>query len=110
MNEYEDQRHKKNQKILRKYLYSNAENLFTLVCSGALGQLKRILYSLQFHIQLKVKSRRGLGIFLFTTASRTALGPTQSPIQWVPGALSLGVKRPGREADHARPSSAEFEE
>jgi hypothetical protein len=24
-------------------------------------------------------SRRGLGIFLFTTASRTALGPTQPP-------------------------------
>jgi hypothetical protein len=22
------------------------------------------------------------------------------PIQWVPGALSLGIKRPGREADH----------
>jgi hypothetical protein len=40
----------------------------------------------------------GLGIFLFTTASRMALGPTQSPIQWVPGALSLGAKRPGREA------------
>jgi hypothetical protein len=26
-------------------------------------------------------SRRGLGIFLFTTVSRTALGPTQPPIQ-----------------------------
>jgi hypothetical protein len=46
-------------------------------------------------------SRQGLGIFFFTTASRTALGPTQPPIQWVPGALSLGVKRPGREADHS---------
>jgi hypothetical protein len=44
---------------------------------------------------------------LFTTVSRPALGPTQSPIQWVPGALSLGVKRPGREADHSPPSSAE---
>jgi hypothetical protein len=32
--------------------------------------------------------------------SRTALGPTQPPSQLVPGALSLGVKRPGREADH----------
>jgi hypothetical protein len=52
-------------------------------------------------------SRLGLGIFLFTTASRTALEPTQRPIQWVPGALSLGVKRPGREADHSPPSSAE---
>jgi hypothetical protein len=45
--------------------------------------------------------RQGLGIFLFTTASRTALGPTQPPIQWVPGSLSLGVKRPGREADYS---------
>jgi hypothetical protein len=50
---------------------------------------------------------RGLGIFLFTTASRTALRPTQPPIQWVTDALSLGVKRPGREADHSPPSIAE---
>jgi hypothetical protein len=52
-------------------------------------------------------SRRVLGIFLFTTASRTALRPTQPPIQWVPGAPSPGVKRPGREADRSPPSSAE---
>jgi hypothetical protein len=32
--------------------------------------------------------------------------PTQPPIQWVPGALSQGVKRPGREADHSPPTSA----
>jgi hypothetical protein len=31
-------------------------------------------------------------------------------IQWVPGALSPGVKRPGREADHSFPSSAEVKE
>jgi hypothetical protein len=54
--------------------------------------------------------RRGLGIFLFTTASRTALGPTQSTIQWVQGAVSLGLKRPGREAGHSPPSSAEVKE
>jgi hypothetical protein len=35
------------------------------------------------------------------TASRMApLRPTQPPIQWVPGALSLGIKRQGSEADH----------
>jgi hypothetical protein len=28
-------------------------------------------------------------------------------IRWVPGAISLGVKRPGHEADHSSPSSAE---
>jgi hypothetical protein len=32
------------------------------------------------------------GNFLFTTASRTALGSSQPPIQWVLGALSLSVK------------------
>jgi hypothetical protein len=52
-------------------------------------------------------SWRGLGIFLFTTASRKVLGPTQPPIQWVTGALSLRVKRPEREADNSPPSSAE---
>jgi hypothetical protein len=52
----------------------------------------------------------GLGIFLFTTVSRTALGPTQPPIQWETGALSLGVKRPGREAYHSLPSNADVKE
>jgi hypothetical protein len=37
-------------------------------------------------------SRRGLGIFLFTTASRTALRPTQPPIQWVLGVIFLRSK------------------
>jgi hypothetical protein len=51
--------------------------------------------------------RWGLGICLFTSVSGTALGAIQPPIQWVPGALSLGVMRPGREDDHSPPSSAE---
>jgi hypothetical protein len=55
-------------------------------------------------------SRRGLGIFLFSTASRTVLGPIQPPIQWIREALSLGIKRPGLKADHSPPSSAEFRE
>jgi hypothetical protein len=49
-------------------------------------------------------------LLVFTTASRTALGPTQPPIQCVPGALSLGVKQPGREADHSPPSNAEVKQ
>jgi hypothetical protein len=59
---------------------------------------------------LGLNSWQGLGIFLFITTSRIGLGPTQPPIQWVLGALSLGVKRPGREADHSPPSSAEVKE
>jgi hypothetical protein len=36
--------------------------------------------------------------------------PPQTPIQWVPEALSLGVKWMEREADHSPPSSAEIKE
>jgi hypothetical protein len=61
-------------------------------------------------IVLGFDSQWGLGIFLFTTTSRMDLRPTQPPIQWVPGALSLRVKQPGREADHLPPSSAEVKE
>jgi hypothetical protein len=32
---------------------------------------------------LGFESRQGLGIFLFATAPRPALGSTQPPIQWV---------------------------
>jgi hypothetical protein len=40
-------------------------------------------------------------------SSRLALESTKPPVQWVPGALSPGVKRTGREADHSPPTSDE---
>jgi hypothetical protein len=45
--------------------------------------------------------------FLFSTSSRPDLAFIQLPSQWVSGALSPAVKRPGREADHSPPSTAE---
>jgi hypothetical protein len=45
--------------------------------------------------------------FHFSISSRPALGSTQPPIQWVPGALSPGARRQGREADQSPPTSAE---
>jgi hypothetical protein len=41
----------------------------------------------------------------FPHLSRPALGPTQPPVQWVPG-LSRGKERPGRDADPSPPFSA----
>jgi hypothetical protein len=52
-------------------------------------------------VRVPVESR------IFFTSSRPALGSTQPPIQWVPGALSPGVKRQWREGDHSLPTSSE---
>jgi hypothetical protein len=49
--------------------------------------------------------RQQVGIRI-STSSRQVLRLTQPSIQWVPGALSLGLKRPGGEADHALAISA----
>jgi hypothetical protein len=44
--------------------------------------------------------------FFIFILSRTALVPTHPPIQWVPGALFLGVKWLGCEPDNSPPFSA----
>jgi hypothetical protein len=46
--------------------------------------------------------------FLFSKSPTLALSSSQPPIQWVPGALSPGVKQPGHEVDHSPPTSAEL--
>jgi hypothetical protein len=58
----------------------------------------------------RVRFPAGAGNFSLHHRVQNGSGPTQPPIQWEPGALSLGVKRPGREADHSTPSSAELKE
>jgi hypothetical protein len=47
------------------------------------------------------------GAYKYGHLSTPTLGPSQSPIQWISGALSPGVKRPGREADRSSPTSVE---
>jgi hypothetical protein len=49
---------------------------------------------------------RGWEFCSSTPCPRPALGPTDPPIQWSSGALSLGVKRPGHDADHSPQSSS----
>jgi hypothetical protein len=50
------------------------------------------------------------GNFSFHYRIQNGSGSTQPPIQWVPKALSLGVKRPGRKTDHSPSSSAVVKE
>jgi hypothetical protein len=38
---------------------------------------------------------------------KPALGPTQPPVQWVSGTLSLGIRQLGHEADSSPPFSTE---
>jgi hypothetical protein len=42
----------------------------------------------------------------FFKATRTSVGPTQPPIQWVPAAVCVGIKRPKIESDQSLASSA----
>jgi hypothetical protein len=51
--------------------------------------------------------RQGKVHILCSAVPRPALGRTQSPIHWIPGNLSPGAKRTGRESDHSPTSSAE---
>jgi hypothetical protein len=91
-------------------LFAYRGRYFVVACkSRDQEQIGEFSFNLSIGV-LRFDSRRGLGIFLFTTTSRTALGLTHSPIQWVSGALFLGVKRPGPEANDSPPSSAEINE
>jgi hypothetical protein len=51
----------------------------------------------------EIRFSEGTGLFLFATASRSNLGPTEPPIQWVSEAISTGINWPERGADHSPP-------
>lgn len=55
----------------------------------------------------RLNSRQRKEISLFGTASTSALRSNQHSVQWGEEDTSAGVQRPGREADHSYPSSAE---
>jgi hypothetical protein len=48
--------------------------------------------------------------FHLSMSFRLAPGPTQPPIHWVLGALSLGLNQMEREADHSTATSAKVKE
>jgi hypothetical protein len=66
---------------------------------------KRAFEILTWRLFLCQRQRRD--VFFFTIPSRSAVGPTQILMQWVPRDFTPGVKRPGRKADHSPRSSVE---
>jgi hypothetical protein len=48
--------------------------------------------------------------FDFSISSSPAKGSTQFPIQWIPWAISLGLKWKGLETDYSPPTNAEVKE
>jgi len=63
--------------------------------------LSRMDSSVSAVTRLRTGHRRGKGLSVFATASKLVLGSAQLLIQQVAWAPSLGVKRPGREAEHS---------
>jgi hypothetical protein len=68
---------------------------------------EKLLYNTSARSRGRSSSPSRVKNFLFPKSSRPTLRSTQPPAQWVPGVLSPGVKRPGREVDHTPPTSAE---
>jgi len=67
---------------------------FPLTAAGVAQSVHRRGYGLDDRDQFTAGEI--MGPFLFATASRLTLGPAQPPIQRIPGAPTVRVKRPGR--------------
>jgi hypothetical protein len=102
--------------FLFSLISKNESGLIILFCVGTVPHWSRVSsgsivsdYGLDDRA-IGVRSPAGAEDFFLASVYRSALGPTQPPVQWVPGVLFPGVKaRPGCDADHSPPSSAEVE-
>jgi len=76
------------------------------VCWAVRSLFGRTVVSTEPGWTIGVRLPAELGIFLFSTAFRQTLGPTQLAFQWVSWIVSPVLKRPGHEPDHSPPSAA----
>jgi hypothetical protein len=83
-------------------VYCKPSPIYTKIVEYWRLQSKHILTCIYLGWTTERSSPGRVKNFHFSMSSRPALGSTQPPVQWVPG-----VKRPGREADHSPPTSAE---
>jgi hypothetical protein len=84
-------------------IFSSVSNLYfscLYVCVAFLG--RTIMLGWRPFFKVLSSSPGKVKNLHFTTSSKSALGPTQPSIQWIPR-----VKRQGREADHSSPTSSE---
>jgi hypothetical protein len=94
------------------YLYKSSRAIYCIKQVFLIITLKMSRYSSVSSENMPQAEKPGLnsrwgasmGFFLFATASKLALGPTQPPIQLVTGILFPEAKRPWRESSHS-PSS-----
>jgi hypothetical protein len=76
------------------YMYVRIRDISVCIATG---------YGLDGRGSMSIRGK----FFIYSTAFRPTLVSTQPPIQWVQGALSLGIKWTRRETDYSPPSSAE---
>jgi hypothetical protein len=86
------------QKFLESFVskynsFSRYSSKLLVVCKRSVWYQYRSCLTTGWTIGLSRFDPRQGQIFLLAPASRPALGPTEPPIQWVPGVLSPGVKR-----------------
>jgi hypothetical protein len=77
-------------------------NIYFIDKYNTSGSQDSIIYGLGYRLDdLQFRSQYRQVILFFSKTSRQTLKPSQPPIQWVMGPLSLGEKRPGHETDHS---------
>jgi hypothetical protein len=84
------------------------DTIVTFATSKYLTVICTVFPHLNIHKYILTSPDLNMKNCCYSMSSKPALGSTQQPIQWAPVALSLGVKRPRREADHSPPTTAEI--